>query len=406
MTALLRSDSIFKDGTGLINVYFMKVDASGHSAIVRENPHDKANTLFDLVEDSIYTVVQSKKKLYGCAYADFWGWQGDGGLCVIYDPEEESKANTTALESAIGIVEYALPSLREDLNKQHIQGSLHLRVAIHKGAFQYKERHGSIHSRELNFVAHLEKVAPPDTIVLSADVFSASAPKLKQSFKKLDFPFEGEDVYLYAKHLSPRTMFEWISRIPIKGSFQMNTLSQRPTQLDKAMMIRHAAREVIDCGTALNTCSNYLVTREKPGAYRQRVMELLGAGVDYICLILSPDAEITKVYEKARGEELVRKITLSVDRLKSFAGEVKNLPGKFKVFAYDALPHFACIAIDRQDEGLLLVSPYLPSAPDLKVERGDTMHYLLRRQQDEDLYSQLNAWIDYYLTNQRTTQLV
>lgn len=405
MTPFVQPDSIFKEGAGLIDVYFMKVDASGHSAIVRANPKDKANTIFDLVEDSLHALVQSKKKLYGCAYADFWGWQGDGGLCVFYDAQE-SKANTTALESAISIVEYGLPSLREDFGKQRIEGNLHLRVAIHKGAFQYKEQRGSIHSRDLNFVAHLEEVAPRDTIVISRDVFDASAAQLKDSFRKLDFSFEGEEVYVYAKHFSPVTLFQWISRIPIEGSFQMNTLSQRPTQVDKAMMIRHATREVVDCGTALNTCSNYLVTREKPGAYRQHVMELLNRGVDYICLVLNPDAEITKIYEKARGEELVRKISLSVDRLRSFAEEVRDLPGKFKVFAYDALPHFACIAIDRRGDGLLLVSPYMPSAPDLKVERGDTMHYLLRRQQDEDLYSQLNAWLDYYMTNQRTTQIV
>ena len=125
MTTEVRPNTIFNEGAGLINVYFMKVDASGHSAIVRQNPHDKANTLFDLVEDSIYGMVQAKKKLYGCAYADFWGWQGDGGLCVIYDTHE-SKANTTALESAISIIEYGLPSLQADLAKQQIQGSLHL----------------------------------------------------------------------------------------------------------------------------------------------------------------------------------------------------------------------------------------------------------------------------------------
>lgn len=329
MTAEIRPNSIFKEGAGLINVYFLKVDASGHSAMVRQNPHDKVNTLFDLVEDSIYGQVQAKKKLYGCEYADFWGWQGDGGLCVIYDAEE-SKANSTALESAISIIGYGLPSLREDLSKQQIQGSLHLRVAIHKGAFRYKEAHGSIHSRELNFVAHLEEVAPRDTIVISRDVFEASTPQLKQSFKKLDFPFEGEEIYLYGKHFSPLTVFQWISSIPIQGSFRMNTLTQRPSQLDKAMMIRHASREVVDCGTALNTCSNYLVTKEKPGAYRQQVMELLGRRVDYVCLVLNPDADITKVYEKARGEELVRKISLSIDRLNLLARRSKTYPGSLR----------------------------------------------------------------------------
>ena len=186
----------------------------------------------------------------------------------------------------------------------------------------------------------------------------------------------------------------------------MNTLSQRPTQRNKAMMIRHATKEVVDLGTALNTCSNYLVTREKPGEYRQQVLELLSRGVDYVCLVLNPDAEITEIYSKARGEELIPKINLSIDRLKSFAGEVENLSGKFEVFAYDELPYFACIAIDRSSEALFIVSPYMPNAPDLKLERGDTMHYLLRPQQDADLCSRFNEWIDYYLKSPSTIQLI
>ena len=133
----MHSDSLFEEGVPLVNAYFVKVDASGHSAIVRENPSDKADLLFDQLENSIYDLVQSKKTLNDCAYADFWGWQGDGGLCVIYD-SLESKANTTALESAIAILEYCLPSLREVFRSQGIRGDLHLRVAIHKGRFDTK----------------------------------------------------------------------------------------------------------------------------------------------------------------------------------------------------------------------------------------------------------------------------
>ncbi len=401
----MHSDSLFEEGVPLVNAYFVKVDASGHSAIVRENPSDKADLLFDLLEKSIYDLVQSRRTLNDCAYAEFWGWQGDGGLCVIYD-SHESKANTTALESAIAILERGLPGLREDFRTQGIRGDLHLRVAIHKGAFRYKECHGSIHSRELNFVAHLESVAPRDALVISRAVLEASSAKLREKFTPLDFSFEGEDVYILQSHSSPAHVFEWIARIPIEGSFQLNTVAQRPSQAAKARIMSHAVAEVVDCGTALSTCSNYLLTREKPGEYRQQVLELLRRGVNYVCLVLNPDAEIANTYEKARGEELVKKIRASLERLESFSAEVQDLPGDFKVVAYDALPHFAAIAIDRDADGMLLVSPYMPSAVDFRLERGDTMHYFLRREQDEGLYEQVNGWIDYYKNGEQSIEIL
>ncbi len=130
-------DSAFVENRDYLNVYFIKVDASGHSEIVRTNPQDRVDQLFDEVEQCVYDAVREAKRRYRCAYAVFWGWQGDGGLCVIYDDEERT-AQRTALGSAIAIVDQKLSSLRSHLHELGVQGMLHVRIAIHKGSFRYK----------------------------------------------------------------------------------------------------------------------------------------------------------------------------------------------------------------------------------------------------------------------------
>jgi hypothetical protein len=405
MAKQLTSDNIFREGDGLINVYFMKVDASGHSSVIRENPHDKSDILFDLIEDTIYDLVKSKRKLYSCLYADFWGWQGDGGLCVFYDPRE-SVANAAALDSAIHLIDRTLPSLREDLDKLQVKGSLDLRVALHKGAFRYKARHGSLHSRELNFVAHLESVTPRNSVTISSAVFQASPPQIKSKFQKLDFPFEDETVHCYSQTDLSNLAFQWIGRVPISGSVPVNMFTQRPTQFDKAMMIRHATEEVVVLGTALRTCSGYLTTKEKPGLYRQAVLTLLDSGVNYTSLLLNPDTETARIYQSTRHEDIVAKINESLRRLRSFAAEVQGKPGRFSVYAYESLPRVACIGVDRERPGLLLVSPYIPTSQDFPIDRADTLHYVLTYNQDAGLYAQINGWVTYCRTDRRTIQLI
>ena len=88
-------ESIFIKDQSFNNVYFIKVDAAGHSDIVRNNTEDKVNMLFDLFEKAVYAAVESCKKKNNCNYAEFWGWQGDGGLCVIYDKSETISVKTS-----------------------------------------------------------------------------------------------------------------------------------------------------------------------------------------------------------------------------------------------------------------------------------------------------------------------
>jgi class 3 adenylate cyclase len=408
MAGQKRSSPLFAPGKTYANVYFLKIDASGHSRIVRSNAADLADKLFDLVESAVYESVDAERRTFDCAYAEFWGWQGDGGLCVVYDPNE-STAAITALGAALNILDHKLGDLRTRLAKLNIKGELHLRIAIHKGYFTYKgtQRRGSIHSKDLNFVAHLEQVAPKDSVTVSEPVFRCCPPEVTKKFRRLDFPFEQELVYFHTSDDSNAPYFEWINNVGAAETFSTNVFCHRPSELDKSLLIKRARNEILDLGTALSTSSQYLVTTRRPTYYRTEVLRLLEDGVSYVCVVLDPNSEMATIYGDLRGEDLKRKIEESLKRLEHFASEARGCKGKFKIFLYSVMPYFATVAVDRDGKGVFIFSPYMPNARGFSLSRADAMHLLLTYDQSADLYGQLQASVErYYLGDEKTKQIL
>lgn len=405
MTRKKSAEQGFIDGAAYINAYFLKVDASGHSSVVSNNPHDKADLFFDLVEDAITDVIRAKKRLYGCANAEFWGWQGDGGLCVFHD-DMESAAGSASVDVALQLIDRTLPALQDDLVKLGILGSLGIRVAVHKGSFKYKEKNGSIHSSDLNFVCHLEARTPVNTVSLTDEVYRAVSDDVRQRFLLADFNFQGKRVYFYSSESHQKTSQQWAGKVPISGSVMVNMFTERPTQYDKAMLIKNASQEVFTLGTALSTCSQYLVSKEKPGYYKEVVKELLSKGVNYYSYVLDPESEFANIYSSFTGEDIQTNVYETLARMQKFADDVGRLPGEFQVFSYNDLPRLACIAADRNAEGLLIVTPYTPNTEEFKRDRADTLHYLLTKQQDLGLYKQVNEWMTHCETSTRTKRLI
>ena len=400
-----KDSPFFSDGISYINVYFMKIDASGHSNIVLKNSDDLVNKLFDLLEQTVYSAVEDNRKIHDCQYAEFWGWQGDGGLCVIYDPCE-SIALRTSIESATHILDYKMKELRNHLSKLKIKGDLHLRISIHKGNFTYKghTNRGSIHSKDLNFVSHLETRTPKDSLTISKDVFDCCDTNFTDKFELLDFDFEDRKIFIYNPNLSNKTYFEWLNNISFHNSFKANVFPQRLSESEKANFIRHAKCEVIDLGTASRTCSYYLGSTQRPRYYRDQVLELLDRGVNYTCLLLNPDSEIMDVYSKLRGESLKERTIESLQRFESFAREAKDKKGHFKIYLYSQLPYFACISVDGKDNGSLIFSPYMPNFENLKIERADIMHFLISKEQGINVYDQITNCINAYLEDRSTIE--
>ena len=64
---MVTSNTFLVDGQTYTDVYFLKVDASGHSTIVASNPSDIVSRFFDHFESSVFAAVDDTKKLGGRA---------------------------------------------------------------------------------------------------------------------------------------------------------------------------------------------------------------------------------------------------------------------------------------------------------------------------------------------------
>jgi hypothetical protein len=214
------TEDFFKENQDYNNVYFMVVDAKGHSKLVRDNDLDKVDQAFDEFERVVSESVTNEKKQRRVQFAEFWGWQGDGGLCIFYD-EQESKAREAAIFSAKGIL-VEIPHLNQKLERSKIVGEIHVRIALHKGGIRYKGfmKRGSIHSAELNLIAHAEKVIPMDCLAISADVFDKCG-SMKKEFLKAEGAFENKTFYLYSERLKNDVCKDWKENVSRTGEMNI-----------------------------------------------------------------------------------------------------------------------------------------------------------------------------------------
>ena len=207
----------FEPGREYINVYFLKIDAQGHSRIVRSLAADKADKVFDIFEEEVFRVVDEVRERVDCDYAQFWGWQGDGGLCVLYD-EEESKARQAAIEAAEVILLEELRHINQKIERHGINQTLSVRIAVTKGNFRYKgdDRRGSIHSADLNWCAHLEEVTPVNSIAISGkvqEIMDNAAAKYTKGHEE----FEGKTVYLRSLRDIDEVLADWRKNVGATG---------------------------------------------------------------------------------------------------------------------------------------------------------------------------------------------
>src|SRR5207247_7421505 len=93
----------FEAGQDYNDVYFLVVDTKSHSDIVLANDADRVNRAFDELEKTVFSAVDRTRERRKCEVAEFWGWQGDGGLCIIFD-RDPSFARETAISAAIEIL--------------------------------------------------------------------------------------------------------------------------------------------------------------------------------------------------------------------------------------------------------------------------------------------------------------
>ncbi|MCQ8190333.1 hypothetical protein [Streptomyces rugosispiralis] len=360
-------------------VYLLFVDTSGYSTIVRSNPRDRAAHAFDLLRERMRARIEQFSDQHRCARGELWSWRGDGGFFAVHD-DRESVARDVALEAARAFLTLDLRHLRDEFAQAGVDGELHVRMALHKGAIRHtgEGRTGTIHSPDINLAAHLEKATPPDCLAVSEDVYRTAGP-YAELFAHVG-SHEGKDVYLMAGDGGPGGAARaWLAGRGLADGAPVHAYPERPSPQEKARLLDAAAEEVLDMGTALRTTSGRLVTTERPARFRDAVLGLLRRGGTYRCYLLDPSSDAAATLSRQYQEDMTRKIKDSLERFGRFKERYGAEADGLRVYQTEEFPGFSALTIDmRGPGGLILYSSYLLGTSRYGViERGDMPHYLI-----------------------------
>lgn len=393
-------NSKFVKGKVYDNVFLVFIDASGHSNVVKNNPKDVSAQAFDLLYEKINNRLQRVVNKKRCEIGVVWSWLGDGGLIAIYD-NSESTSLITVLEFAQDVLKLDLPNIQSEFENENINGELHIRIAVHKGIIKYTDdgQQGFIHSSDINWGAHLEKVTPKDSVSISKDVYSIIPNDEKKLFISVG-KFEEHDIYIWMPNVDKRyTMLNWRAMQGFENVEKVQCYLERISQKDKAELIDSAQSTVIDFGTTLNTCSNYLFSTERPVPYRDAVCRLLKRGGSFICYMLEPNSNGSRQLVELRKEDSNEKLRTSITRFTQFKDRNTQFTSEFKVFQFKENPNLAAMIIDPDSENsLCLYSPYLNgiSNDGDGIGRADMPHYLVGKGQHK-MYEYIWNYVSSYI---------
>lgn len=391
----------FVKGQVYDNVFVVFIDASGHSNVVKNNPKDVSTQAFDLLYEKINGRLQRVVNKKRCEIGVVWSWLGDGGLIAIYDNDESTSLNTV-LEFVHDILKIDLLNIQLEFENENINGELHIRIAVHKGTIKYTDdgQQGFIHSSDINWGAHLEKVTPKDSVSISKDIYSIIPNDKKKSFISVG-KFEEREIYIWSPDIDRKCIIlNWRAMQGFENVEKIQCYLERISQKNKAELIDSAQSMVIDFGTTLNTCSNYLFSTERPVPYRDAVCRLLNRGGSFICYMLEPDSNGSRQLAELRKEDTSEKLKVTIARFTQFKDRNANSASEFKVFQFTENPNLAAMIIDPDlENSLCLYSPYLSGISNGEdgIGRADMPHYLVSKRENkvyEYIWNYVSAYID------------
>lgn len=375
------SSKTFEKGATYENVYLVFIDASGHSEIVKNNPADLATSAFNLLYKRLAERLSEKAREERCTHAVVWSWLGDGGMIAIYD-ERETVARNTSINFAVDFLSLDLQNLQNEFNHKDINGDLHIRIAIHKGTITYTDegQQGLIHSSDINWGAHLEKATPQDCISISEDIYRSLSVRQRECFSPVG-EYEGRKVYLTDASSNPMMLQRaWYVMHGFQNSEMIQFYHERLSQQQKADLINTSQKSVIDFGTTLNTCSDYLVSTSRPEPYRDAILRLLKNGGTFFCYMLAPYSIGAQQLTELRKENIEEKIERTMQRFKTFKTRHSSITDNFHVFQYEMNPNFATMFFDLNcKNSMCLYSPYMNIETSVGgvFARADMPHYLV-----------------------------
>lgn len=373
-------NSQFQPDTTYQNVFLIFVDAAGHSGIVANTPLDRAGEGFNLLQRKVMERLEAAARRHRCDRAQPWRWAGDGGFLVVHD-DDESVAKDTALDFARNLIDVDLPYLRDEFRLSGIDRGLHLRIAIHRGTIRYLGEGlvGSIISSDINFVAHLEKATPSDTVAVSEDVYRV-AGRFAELFERVG-ELERHVVYLYpGAERSGSAARVWLRARGLAGGVPVHGYPERPSQQEKSRLIQAATQEVVHLGASLRTTARLLMPTERPAYYRDAVLDFLKRDGRYRCVCLDPESPAVEMLSLQRDEDISSKIEESLRTFRRFKERYGVEADGLEVYHTPTNLGMSCLGIDLQlPHAMLLTSPYLQPPPSLApaLDLGDLPHYLL-----------------------------
>jgi class 3 adenylate cyclase len=182
--AKTRSWGILREGD-VYELSFLRLDIVGNSRLVREYP--------DRVVRKAYTDLRSLcQRIVERRGGRIWHWEGDGGLAAFYYNDKNFQATLAGMDLIYDLVMY-------NLFECPFESLLTLRIAVHTGPCQYRERSDDVQSETLKRLKTIEsKHTLPGTLTISASVYTDLGQKLEQFFTPIDSSRSNNNLYRYA----------------------------------------------------------------------------------------------------------------------------------------------------------------------------------------------------------------
>ncbi len=232
----------------------MAIDVAGHSKIVLSLSIQKTRDLFTDIERCVRKQVELHK-------GKLLNWQGDGGMAVFYTrnaTKDEARAKA-ALDSAEAIFKQ-IPKISLKYKLRNLN-ALQVRLATHSGTLIWRKNTGSIHSADVNFVAHLEHFLPNGAIGVSESIERALPGELRKFCASVG-KFEEREVFIYARNPAARkrlvalyeqrqTVSEISKRCMEVGLVDLEFRDYHHKKLPPASIYAHAKKEIFMSGITL-----------------------------------------------------------------------------------------------------------------------------------------------------------
>jgi class 3 adenylate cyclase/hypoxanthine phosphoribosyltransferase len=170
---------------------FLKVDIVEHSRLLTAEP---PYIVWPLLDKFLDLVIESSKKYGG----KVWNWQGDGGLCAFPAGEQLEKVQN-AIEAALDILYSVSPYCVSSQVEPFLEAKqkLKIRIALHYGDANVQKDLGRVHSPDINLVAHLERLASPNSIIVTEKTLKCCNDEIKRLFQPANpDKFENEPIWI------------------------------------------------------------------------------------------------------------------------------------------------------------------------------------------------------------------